>query len=68
MAWLTSRFSQADSTQVDNAQVPDLKVSVVSAEQQPARDAYSFPTWGKFTVQADVTAGKTGGQTAGDQV
>jgi hypothetical protein len=48
-----------DGTEMPPSSIPDLKVSVVSSEVQPAASEYDLPRWiGGFTQHLGVTAGK----------
>jgi len=63
--WLTAnmqwRVSMFDGTEVEIVNVPDLSVSVVSAEVTPAAAADEFPVYGAWTALTNVTAGRPGG-------
>lgn len=60
MIWLTQ--FQADGTVVDPSDVPDLVVSVISIEMQPATSIDQFPTVvNPPTTHTDVTSGKSAG-------
>jgi hypothetical protein len=53
---------QADGTVVDASDVPDLVISVISVEMQPATSIDQFPTVvNEPTTHTDVTAGKSAG-------
>ncbi|KAI9754063.1 MAG: hypothetical protein M4579_004883 [Chaenotheca gracillima] len=64
---LSWRVTRLDNTHVENDQVPDLKVSVVSAQVTKATRSDEFPTWGSYTVHSDVTDGNAGGFNIGEQ-
>lgn len=57
-----------DDTAVPTDQVPDLKVSVVSALVQKATSPSDFPRWGDFTVHDNVTDSRPAGLRAGESV
>lgn len=64
-AYLTSqldwRVAMFDGTEVPVNDVPDLSVSVVQAQVQPAAAPDEFPTWGAVTALVNVTGDRAGG-------
>lgn len=58
------RVAMFDGTEVPVENVPDLSISVVKAQVQPAGALDEFPTWGQVTALVDVTAGRVGGHDA----
>lgn len=61
-------MAQMDDKDVPRDQVPDLKVSVVTANVQAAQAEDEFPIWGEMKVQTDVTDGRSAGLGVGDAV
>lgn len=53
---------QSDGCVIDNAQVPGLEVSVVSADVVPAANCEGFPTWSQSRTLGGATQGKAGGK------
>jgi hypothetical protein len=64
---LTS-LSQLDDKPVKPADVPDLKISVVSSEVTKAKNDDEFPTWGRPSVHYDVTDARPAGVKRGEKV
>ncbi|KAL8704173.1 MAG: hypothetical protein Q9201_002671 [Fulgogasparrea decipioides] len=62
------RVTTMDDKDVPRDQVPDLRVSVVTANVQAAQAADQFPIWGEMKVQTDVTNGRPAGLGVGDDV
>ncbi|KAI4259586.1 MAG: hypothetical protein LQ352_000654 [Teloschistes flavicans] len=62
------RVTTMDDKDVPRDQVPDLKVSVVTANVQAAEADDEFPIWGEMKVQTDVTDGRPAGLGVGDAV
>ncbi|KAL2358572.1 common central domain of tyrosinase-domain-containing protein [Cryomyces antarcticus] len=60
------RITMMNDTEVPRNAVPDLAVSVVSAQVKPASSHNDFPQWGDFTVLAGITDGRPGGHNVGD--
>ncbi|GAB7347588.1 hypothetical protein MBLNU459_g4469t1 [Dothideomycetes sp. NU459] len=58
---LSWRVAMFDGTEVPVANVPDLSVSVVQAQVEPAAAEDEFPTWGAVTALVNVTANRAGG-------
>ena len=52
---------QFDGTEVAVGDVADLRVTVFSAEVEPASSEDQFPQWSNFTLLASITQGKPGG-------
>ncbi len=66
---ITNPLFQADGTDVPRDQVPDLKVSVVSAEVTLPTAMDELPVWSDdYTVHVDITDGRPGGHGTDDDV
>lgn len=57
-----------DDKDVARDQVPDLKISVVTANVEAAKANDEFPIWGELKVQHDITNGRPAGLCRGDDV
>ncbi|KAL8675053.1 MAG: hypothetical protein Q9168_000536 [Polycauliona sp. 1 TL-2023] len=55
------RVTTMDDKEVPRDQVPDLKISVITANVQAAAADDQFPVWGELKVQADITSGRPAG-------
>ncbi|KAL8738305.1 MAG: hypothetical protein Q9181_000894 [Wetmoreana brouardii] len=62
------RVTTMDDKDVPRDQVPDLRVSVVTANVQAAQADDQFPIWGEMKVQTDITDGRPAGLSTGDDV
>lgn len=62
------RVTTMDDKDVARDQVPDLKISVVTANVQAAEANDEFPVWGELSVQHDITNGRPAGLCRGDYV
>lgn len=55
------RIKMFNGVEVAAADVPDLSVTVVGAEVQPAPTESDFPIWGQINAYSNITIGKPGG-------
>ncbi|KAL8707535.1 MAG: hypothetical protein Q9220_007477 [cf. Caloplaca sp. 1 TL-2023] len=62
------RVTTMDDKDVPRDKVPDLKVSVVTANVEAAKADDEFPVWGEMKVQHDITDGRPAGLGIGDAV
>lgn len=60
------RVTRMDDTHVPRNEVQELKISVVSCDVTPAESDEEFPTWGRYSVHTDITAGRPGGLCPGE--
>jgi len=59
---LTWKIQKMDGCEIPGESIPDLKISVVSCEMQPATCIQELPKpIGEWTVHTDVTVGKPNG-------
>ena len=58
LQWRCSRY---DGTEVPIADVPDLSITIVSSEVQPAKSKDQFPTYGMWQNLPNITYGQAGG-------
>lgn len=61
-------MAKLGDSEVDRAQVQDLKLSVVSSIVEKAASDSEFPTWGPFKVHQGITHGRPAGLQYGDEV
>ncbi|KAL8932438.1 MAG: hypothetical protein Q9211_006312 [Gyalolechia sp. 1 TL-2023] len=62
------RVTTMDDKDVPRDRVPDLKISVVTANVRAADADDEFPVWDELKVQQDITSGKPAGLGSGDDV
>jgi tyrosinase len=62
-AGLQWRAASLDGCEIDCSQLTGLLVTVGSRSVEPAKDRYSFPTYGETVWHANITQGKVGGGT-----
>lgn len=55
------RVAYFDGQEIPLLEVPDLSVSVVQSQVQPASSTDSFPVWGDVTMLVNITADRIGG-------
>ncbi|KAK4997599.1 hypothetical protein LTR66_003012 [Elasticomyces elasticus] len=55
------RVALMNGTEFPLDQVPDLSITVVSAEVEPAATVDDFPQWGNFTELTEITHARVGG-------
>ncbi|KAL8800820.1 MAG: hypothetical protein Q9200_007127 [Gallowayella weberi] len=62
------RITTMDDKDVPREAVPDLKVSVITANVQAAKADDEFPVWGELKVHTDITDGRPAGLGVGDDI
>lgn len=55
------RVAMMDGTEIPVSDVPDLSVSVVTAQVQPATSRDAFPKWGAYKNLVNITAARPAG-------